>query len=288
MSTTPEVAGLVPAPAAAVKPQDVVIGNANGKGADGPKNVQAQWVNIVNLVLNGLTVLFLLIILGLLASLKSSVGDLEDSNLLRDGIAATFDEGRMSAMLAAGAAFATKVGNINWELDPDRDSDLCYTRTSWDSCQYFYNPYNQTTQIMDVATCWRTAGCSWDDWSYSCYGSYESTSQRCEVEIDARDQDDIEEVCEKAADAMTDMATGMGTEMREDLDHVPNLHDMLKGLFEADWASYATSCENIANQVKNTDWEDTLDIDENEAGEIRAWAHMTVKLCQKVKLGWGS
>ncbi len=84
------------------------------------------------------------------------------------------------------------------------------------------------------------------------------------------------------------MAIGMGTEMREDLDHVPNLHDMLKGLFEADWASYATSCERIADQVKNTDWEDTLDIDEDEAGEIRAWAHMTVKMCQKVKLGWGS
>merc|ERR1711881_785443 len=99
-----------------------------------------------------------------------------------------------------------------------------------------------------------------DNWL--CSGSYESTSQRCEVEIDARDQDDIEEVCEKAADAMTDMATGMGTEVREGLDHVPNLHDMLKGLFEADWASYATSCERIADQVKNTDWEDTLDIDE--------------------------
>ena len=71
-----------------------------------------------------MTLLLLLIILGLLASLGSAVAQIEDTNLLRDGIAATFDEGRMHAMLTAGAAFATKARNINWELDPDRDREL--------------------------------------------------------------------------------------------------------------------------------------------------------------------
>ena len=99
--------------------------------------------------LGGLTVLLLLIILGLLASLGSTVNAMEESSLLRDGIAATLDEGRMHAMLTAGAAFATKVGGINWEMDHRRDRQLP------------------------------------DDF-----------------EIDDDAQDDIEDVCEKAADAM--------------------------------------------------------------------------------------
>ena len=74
--------------------------------------------------LGGLTVLLLLIILGLIASLGSAVADIENTNLLRDGIAATFDEGRMHAMLTAGAAFATKARNINWEMDHRRDRQL--------------------------------------------------------------------------------------------------------------------------------------------------------------------
>ena len=99
--------------------------------------------------LGGLTVLLLLIILGLLASLGSTVNAMEESSLLRDGIAATLDEGRMHAMLTAGAAFATRVGGINWEMDHRRDRQLP------------------------------------DDF-----------------EIDDDAQDDIEDVCEKAADAM--------------------------------------------------------------------------------------
>jgi len=82
------------------------------------------------------------------------------------------------------------------------------------------------------------------------------------------------------------MASGMSTEARGGIGHVPNLHDMFKGLFEADWASYATSCESIATQVKTTDWEEALDMDAEDASELQAWAHMVSKMCEKVKLGW--
>ena len=64
------------------------------------------------------------------------------------------------------------------------------------------------------------------------------------------------------------------------------MHDMLKGLFEADWASYATSCETIATQMKTTDWEDVLDMDAEDASELQAWAHTVAKMCEKVKRGW--
>ena len=84
------------------------------------------------------------------------------------------------------------------------------------------------------------------------------------------------------------MASGMGTEKRDDLGHVPNLHDLLRGLFEADWAELAESCESIATQVKTTDWEDTLDMDDDDADDIQAVGHLIAKLCEKVKEGWGS
>ena len=84
------------------------------------------------------------------------------------------------------------------------------------------------------------------------------------------------------------MASGMGTEKRDDLGHVPNLHDLLRGLFEADWAELAESCESIATQVKTTDWEDTLDMDDDDADDTQAVGHLIAKLCEKVKVGWGS
>ena len=144
--------------------------------------------------LGGLTVLLLLIILGLLASLGSAVADIENTNLLRDGIAATFDEGRMHAMLTAGAAFATKAGNINWELDPDRDRELCHTGTSYTSC----SSHGQSQCNANAAR-----GCTWDNDWYQCNGgSYMTSTQQCDIEIDGGTQDDIEELCEKAADAM--------------------------------------------------------------------------------------
>jgi len=141
--------------------------------------------------LGGLTVLLLLIILGLIASLGSAVADIENTNLLRDGIAATFDEGRMHAMLTAGAAFATKAGNINWELNPDRDRELCHTRTSHENCNF-----------LGQSQCASRSSCGWDSGYYLCQGSYTTSAQQCDIEIDAGTQDDIEEVCEKAADAM--------------------------------------------------------------------------------------
>ena len=142
--------------------------------------------------LGGVTVLLLLIILGLLASLGSAVADIENTNLLRDGIAATFDEGRMHAMLTAGAAFATKAGAINWELDPDRDRELCHTGTSSAPCY----PLGGQSQCNAQTGCW------WDGGVGYCDGWYTASTQQCDIEIDAGTQDDIEEVCEKAADAM--------------------------------------------------------------------------------------
>ena len=53
-----------------------------------------------------------------------------------------------------------------------------------------------------------------------------------------------------------------------------------------DWASYATSCETIATQMKTTDWEDVLDMDAEDASELQAWAHTVAKMCEKVKRGW--
>ena len=82
------------------------------------------------------------------------------------------------------------------------------------------------------------------------------------------------------------MASGMSTEARGGIGHVPNLHDMLKGTFEADWASYATSCETIATQIKTTDWEDVLDMDAEDASELQAWAHTVAKMWEKGKRGW--
>ena len=52
------------------------------------------------------------------------------------------------------------------------------------------------------------------------------------------------------------------------------------------WASYATSCETIATQIKTTDWEDVLDMDAEDASELQAWAHTVAKMCEKVKRGW--
>ena len=86
----------------------------------------------------------------------------------------------MRAMLTAGAAFATKAGNINWELDPDRDRELCHTGTSYQNCN----------NISERIPCNAAGGCQWYD-GYGCY-----------IEIDDGTQDDIEELCEKAADAM--------------------------------------------------------------------------------------
>ena len=208
-------------------------------------------------------------------------------------------------MLTAGAAFATKAGNINWELDPDRDRELCHTGTSYESCHSFGGE----------SQCASRSGCWWDYGPHWCTGTYTTSAQQCDIEIDSRDQDDIEEVCEKAADAMvrktharpspttgsshflfqltklgwpsqTDMASGMSTDERGGIGHVPNLHDMLRGLFEADWASYATSCRSIATQVKTTDWEEALDMDAEDASELQAWAHTVAKMCEKVKRGW--
>ena len=165
---------------------------AAGQGAPPPAGGQTpQWMMYLVIGLGGLTVLLLLIILGLLASLGSAVADIEDTNLLRDGIAATFDEGRMHAMLTAGAAFATKAGNINWELDPDRDRELCHTGTSYQNCN----------NISERIPCNAAGGCQWYD-GYGCYGFYMASTQQCDIEIDGGTQDDIEELCEKAADAM--------------------------------------------------------------------------------------
>ena len=167
---------------------------AAGQGAPPPAGGQTpQWMMYVLIGLGGLTVLLLLIILGLLASLGSAVADIEDTNLLRDGIAATFDEGRMHAMLTAGAAFATKARNINWELDPDRDRELCHTGTVHTSCY----PLGGQSQCNANAA----GGCQWYD-GYGCDGWYMASTQQCDIEIDDGTQDDIEELCEKAADAM--------------------------------------------------------------------------------------
>ena len=40
--------------------------------------------------------------------------------------------------------------------------------------------------------------------------------------------------------------------------------------------------------MKTTDWEDTLDMDDDDADDIQAVGHLIEKLCEKVKVGWGS
>ncbi len=92
------------------------------------------------------------------------------------------------------------------------------------------------------------------------------------------------------------MASGLSTQQRPGLRSTPNPHDALKGLFEADWASIATTCESFADLVQGVDWESigredwareiSLDLDEEDAGELRAWAHAVGQMCEKVQLGW--
>jgi hypothetical protein len=219
---------------------------------------------------------------------------------MQGAIATLTDEGRIKKTLTSAATVTRKIAEIDWELDPEADDDLCYEDTMWSNC--WDRPQSLCGTGGDgygPATLADGGRCAWDPsygycrkvtaWGDETYDDFfEVPTETC-AHISAGNSDNIERGSQKIGDFLDELSGSLSSTVLPELEHAFDLNAEVTGLLNSDWHKIGGQCKSMMTKISEADLTDLIDLnlmEQNQADAFRAGFYTWGELCEKVEQGF--
>jgi hypothetical protein len=232
-------------------------------------------------------------------------------SVLQDAVTTTFDEGRIKQTLDSAATVTHKLADIDWELNPASDPDLCYDSTSWSYCSSrpqsvcasggrvcpddsdYCDEYGPAT-LPDGDRCMWTSGdygsetCTRVDASgmasASASAGFEISARYCNhYKISRQKSADFDRGAKKVGDAIKKAADSMSSATLPG-DFSVDVNLQLTNFLSSDWHAIGGRCKSMLGKISDADW--SAFMGEEDESKFKAGFHAWEELCAKVEGGF--